>query len=73
MKMECNIRQWKLEDAYELAKAVGSIGVFRKDNIHSCRILEKSGFLLEGILRQNAVKNGVVVDMKMYSRIKESL
>lgn len=100
-------------------KAVGSIGVFRGDNIHartaemgyyigepywgkgigtsavtqvceyifehtdiirifaepfahntaSCRILEKSGFQCEGILRSNAVKNGKVVDMKMYARI----
>ena len=102
-------------------KAVGSIGVFRKDNIHSrtaelgyyvselywgrgigtsavkqvcdyifdntdiirifaepfsynaasCRILEKSGFEYEGTLRKNAVKNGVVLDMKMYSIIKQ--
>ncbi len=102
-------------------KAVGSIGVFRRDNIHcktaemgyyvaeaywgqgimtsavkqvcnfvfektdiirifaepfaynrgSCRVLEKSGFALEGTLRKNAVKNGAVIDMKMYSRIKE--
>lgn len=37
------------------------------DNIGSCRILEKCGFELEGILRKNAVKNGVVMDMKMYS------
>lgn len=102
-------------------KAVGSIGVFRKENIHSktgelgyyigepywgqglgtsavlqicryifentdlirifaepfsyntgsCRILEKSGFSCEGVLRKNAVKNGVVLDMKLYSLIKE--
>lgn len=102
-------------------KAIGSIGVFRKDNIHyrtaemgyciaepywgqgigtsavkqvckyifentdimrifaepfaynagSCRILEKSGFVYEGILRKNAVKNGVVLDMKMYSIVKD--
>lgn len=101
-------------------KVVGSIGVFRKDNIHSrtaemgyyiseqfwnkgigtsavkqicayifentdiirifaepfaynaasCRILEKSGFEYEGLLRKNAVKNGMVLDMKMYSMIK---
>jgi len=100
-------------------KAVGSIGVFRKDNIHyktaemgyyvaesywgqgigtsavkqickyifentdiirifaepfaynlgSCRILEKSGFVYEGTLRKNAVKNGVVLDMKVYSSV----
>ncbi|NLL77372.1 MAG: GNAT family N-acetyltransferase [Clostridiales bacterium] len=102
-------------------KAVGSIGVFRKDNIHSrtaemgyylaeplwgnglgsaavkkvcdyifmntdiiriyaepfaynvasCRVLEKSGFVCEGTLRSNAVKNGQIVNMKMYSLIKE--
>ena len=102
-------------------KAVGSIGVFRKDNIHcktaemgyyvaepywgrgivtcavnqicrfifentdiirifaepfayntaSCRVLEKAGFAFEGTLRKNAVKNGVVIDMKMYSKIWE--
>ncbi len=101
-------------------KAVGSIGVFRKDNIHartaelgyyisdrywgkgigtsavkqvckyvfdntniirifaepfadnvaSCRVLEKTGFELEGTLRNNAVKNGEVLDMKMYSLVR---
>lgn len=40
-------------------------------NIGSCRILEKCGFELEGTLRKNAVKNGVVVDMKIYSILKE--
>lgn len=40
-------------------------------NIGSCRVLEKAGFRLEGILRSNAVKNGKVLDMKMYSLIKE--
>lgn len=39
-------------------------------NIASCRILEKAGFQLEGVLRQNAVKNGNVLDMKMYAIIK---
>ncbi|MHC1693920.1 MAG: GNAT family N-acetyltransferase [Eubacteriales bacterium] len=102
-------------------KAVGSIGVFRKDNIHSrtaemgyyiaqsywgqgigtsavtqtcryifdntdilrifaepfadnaasCRVLEKSGFTCEGLLRKNAVKNGEVRDMKMYALVRE--
>lgn len=102
-------------------KAIGSIGVFRKENIHfrtaemgyyiaepywgrglgsravgqacryifentdiiriyaepfahnaaSCRILEKNGFQCEGILRSNAVKNGAVLDMKLYALIKE--
>lgn len=102
-------------------KVVGSIGVFRCDNIHSrtaemgyyigepywgcglgtsavtqvctyifentdiirvfaepfayntasCRVLEKAGFQFEGLLRSNAVKNGKVIDMKMYSLIKD--
>ena len=40
-------------------------------NIASCRVLEKAGFQFEGLLRSNAVKNGKVIDMKMYSLIKE--
>ncbi len=40
-------------------------------NAASCRVLEKAGFQFEGLLRSNAVKNGKVLDMKMYSRIKE--
>lgn len=39
-------------------------------NIASCRVLEKSGFEYEGTLRKNAVKNGVVLDMKMYALVK---
>ncbi len=39
-------------------------------NAASCRALEKAGFQCEGTLRANAVKNGVVEDMKMYSIIK---
>ncbi len=39
-------------------------------NIASCRVLEKAGFQYEGTLRNNAVKNGKVIDMKMYSKIK---
>ena len=40
-------------------------------NIASCRALEKAGFALEGILRKNAVKNGAVVDMKMYALVRD--
>lgn len=40
-------------------------------NAASCRVLEKAGFRLEGVLRSNAVKNGKVEDMKMYSRLRE--
>ena len=102
-------------------RVIGSIGVFRKDNIHfqtaelgyyiaepdwgqghgtravkqigelifettdiirifaepfarnlgSCRILEKAGFQLEGILRKNALKIGRTEDMKLYALVRE--
>ena len=39
-------------------------------NTASCRVLEKAGFQMEGILRSNAVKNGAVQDMKMYALVK---
>lgn len=39
-------------------------------NQASCRILEKAGFQFEGLLRKNAVKNGQVLDMKMYATVK---
>lgn len=61
--MECIIREWKIEDAKELAELFSY-------NTASCRVLEKAGFAFEGLLRSNAVKNGEVIDMKMYSLIK---
>ena len=39
-------------------------------NTASCRVLEKAGFQYEGTLRSNAVKNGKVLDMRMYARLK---
>lgn len=40
-------------------------------NAASCRVLEKAGFQYEGTLRRNAVKNGRILDMKMYARLKD--
>ncbi len=101
-------------------KAVGSIGIFRRANIHfrtaelgyylaeeywgkgimtkavkqackyvfdnsdilriyaepfayntaSCRVLEKAGFKFEGLMKANAIKNGKVLDMKLYAITK---
>lgn len=42
-------------------------------NTASCRVLEKAGFQYEGTLRSNAVKNGQVVDMKLYSILKTEI
>jgi len=40
-------------------------------NEASHRVLEKAGFTFEGTLRSNAVKNGKIIDMKLYAIIKE--
>ena len=42
-------------------------------NIGSCRVLEKAGFQHEGTLRSNAVKNGELLDMKMYARLRKEV
>ncbi len=41
-------------------------------NKASCRVLEKAGFCFEGTLKSNAVKNGVIEDMKMYALIRRT-
>ncbi len=40
-------------------------------NTASCRVLEKAGFSFEGLLRKNAVKNGNILDMRMYACVKD--
>jgi len=39
-------------------------------NAASCRVLEKAGLQIEGLLRQNAVKNEKIIDMKLYAIVK---
>jgi ribosomal-protein-alanine N-acetyltransferase len=38
-------------------------------NSASCRVLEKAGFHYEGTLRNNAIKNGKIIDTKIYSKL----
>ena len=72
--MECAIRKWRLEDAWHLSQMLNNKKIM--DNLRDglpypySRVLEKSGFILEGTLRSNAVKNGKILDMKMYAKIK---
>ena len=40
------------------------------DNIGSIRVLEKSGFVLEGTLRQSAIKENVIRDQCLYAAYK---
>ena len=41
------------------------------DNAASIRVLEKAGFVLEGTLRQSAIKEGVIRDQKLYASYKK--
>ena len=83
--MTCKIRKRELADAKDLAATISNPKV--QDNLRdglpypyaepfaynlaSCRVLEKAGFHLEGTLRSNAVKNGEVLDMKLYALVRE--
>jgi len=42
-----------------------------ESNLASMRVLDKNGFQLEGILRKNVVKRGVVLDNYLFAKIKE--
>ena len=39
-------------------------------NLASCRVLEKAGFTFEGVLRKNAIKNGEILDMRLYGIVR---
>jgi len=41
-------------------------------NAASCRVLEKAGFVLEGLLRRSAIKDGQIADQKLYAFITEA-
>jgi len=41
------------------------------NNLSSCRVLEKAGFVLQGRLRRNAFKDGQVLDQLLYARIRQ--
>ena len=119
-------RVLKEQNAYGFAitvddRAIGSIGAFRKENIHartaemgyyigepywghglmtsavrqacehifattdivrifaipyaynqaSCRVLEKAGFIREGVMRKNAFKRGQFLDTILYALVKD--
>ena len=42
-------------------------------NPASARVLEKAGFIREGIMKAHAYKDGKVLDMHLYAKIRESL
>lgn len=51
------------------AEAHGLTRVFAVPFAHnaaSCRVLEKAGYVLEGTMRRSAIKDGRIVDQKLY-------
>ena len=40
------------------------------NNSPSCRVLEKAGYVLEGRLRNSAIKDGRILDQFMYSQVR---
>lgn len=57
------ITPWALE-AYGLER-VYALPYLR--NVASCRVLEKAGFVREGVMRRSAIKEGVVLDQALYA------
>ncbi|APJ03114.1 GNAT family N-acetyltransferase [Silvanigrella aquatica] len=52
-----------------LARISAMVFIF---NIPSCKVLEKSGFIKEGVLRNFFLQNGNIFDGVIYSKIKHS-
>lgn len=69
------IGTWAAQEAARRVFATTDIlRIFAEPFAHnqaSCRVLEKAGFQLEGVLRKFAVKDGKVLDGKLYALVKE--
>jgi len=58
--------EWAL-DHYHLTRIFATAF---SHNVASMRVLEKAGFEREGILRRSAVKNGVILDQVLFSKVR---
>ena len=56
------------EWAFDSYKVVRIFATVFAHNAASIRVLEKSGFTREGILRRSAIKNGEILDQVMYAK-----
>jgi [ribosomal protein S5]-alanine N-acetyltransferase len=51
----------------------GLVRIFAEPFIHnsaSSRVLEKAGFQLEGVMRRHAIKEGRLIDMLLYAKVR---
>jgi RimJ/RimL family protein N-acetyltransferase len=58
------------EWAFDGYKVVRIFATVFSHNRASIRVLEKSGFAPEGILRRSAIKNGEILDQIMYAKVR---
>lgn len=58
------------EWAFDSYKVVRVFATVFAHNTASIRVLEKSGFAREGILRRSAIKNGEILDQIMYAKVR---
>ena len=56
--------------AFDNYKVVRIFAMVFAHNLASLRVLEKSGFQCEGVLRHSAIKNGVILDQAMYAKLR---
>ena len=59
------------EIAFSELDIIRITGLVYAPNIASCRVLEKNGFIREGLQKNAVWKNGSVYDLCLYGRLKE--
>lgn len=57
--------------AFQNRNIIRLYAVVFSHNLGSCRVLEKNGFELEGVLKKSAYKNGHFYDSKLYALLRE--
>lgn len=60
-----HITQWAI-DAFDLTRVFAVPFAW---NPASCRVLEKAGFVREGIMRRSAIKDGQILDQYLYAYV----
>jgi len=56
--------------AFDNYKIVRIFAMTFAHNLASMRVLEKSGFEREGIMRRSAIKNGTIIDQILYAKVR---
>ena len=58
------------DDAFDRFELTRIFALPFAHNAASCRVLEKAGFTLEGVLRWSAIKEGQNIDQRQYARVR---